>query len=160
MGDLERLSARLTLNRATARDLLALLRSFEVIPQLKQQLAGDRPALISSIATGLDELADLRDLIGASISEDPPNSASEPGMIRTGYNKELDELRELAHSGKTYIAALEARERSRTGISTLKVKFNNVFGYFIEVSNAQGLACLTTTLETNPVNAERYTMAG
>ena len=159
MGDLERLSSRLTLNRATARDLLALLSSFEVIPQLRQQLAGDRPVLIASLTQGLDALSDLASLIAESISEDAPNSANEAGMIKSGYSPELDELRELASSGKGYIAALEARERARTGISTLKVKFTNVFGYFIEVSNSNLSRVPDDYLRKQTLtNAERYTM--
>ena len=158
MGDLERLSSRLTLNRATARDLLALLESFEVIPRLKQQLAGDRPALILSLAHGLDEFKDLSTLIADSISDDAPNSASEAGMIKAGYRPELDELRELASSGKGYIAALEARERARTGIATLKVKFTNVFGYFIEVSNSNRSRVPDDYVRKQTLtNAERFT---
>lgn len=159
MGDLERLSSRLTLGRATARDLLALLESFEVIPRLRQQLAGDRPALISSIAHNLDELRDLAKLIADSIADDAPNSANEAGMIRVGYRVELDELRDLASSGKGYIAALEARERERTGITTLKVKFTNVFGYFIEVSNSNRSRVPDDYIRKQTLtNAERYTM--
>lgn len=159
MGDLERLSSRLTLGRATARDLLALLESFEVIPKLRQQLAGDRPALISSIAHNLDELRDLAKLIADSIADDAPNSANEAGMIRAGYRVELDELRDLASSGKGYIAALEARERERTGITTLKVKFTNVFGYFIEVSNSNRSRVPEDYIRKQTLtNAERYTM--
>lgn len=159
MGDLERLSSKLTLGRATARDLLALLESFEVIPRLRQQLAGDRPALISSIAHNLDELRDLAKLIADSIADDAPNSANEAGMIRPGYRVELDELRDLASSGKGYIAALEARERERTGITTLKVKFTNVFGYFIEVSNSNRSRVPDDYVRKQTLtNAERFTM--
>jgi len=159
MGDLERLSSKLTLGRATARDLLALLESFEVIPRLRQQLAGERPALIASIAQNLDELRDLAKLIAESIADDAPNSANEAGMIRSGYRTELDELRDLASSGKGYIAALEARERTRTGITTLKVKFTNVFGYFIEVSNANRSRVPEDYIRKQTLtNAERFTM--
>ncbi len=160
MGDIERLAGKLTLNRATARDLLALARSFEVIPDLKSQLTGSHAALLAGLGNGLDELGDIRDLISAAISNDAPQAANEAGMIRDGYNPELDELRHLAHSGKSYIASIEARERGRTGISSLKVKFNNVFGYFIEVSNSQKSRVPDDYVRKQTlVNAERYTMA-
>ena len=160
MGDIERLAGKLTLNRATARDLLALARSFEVIPDLKSQLTGSNAAFLAGLGNGLDELGDVRHLISAAISNDAPQAANEAGMIRDGYNPELDELRHLAHSGKSYIASIEARERGRTGISSLKVKFNNVFGYFIEVSNSQKSRVPDDYVRKQTlVNAERYTIA-
>jgi DNA mismatch repair protein MutS len=160
MGDIERLAGKLTLNRATARDLLALARSFQLIPDLKSKLAGSRAEILAGIGEGLDELNDVRELISAAISDEAPQAANESGMIRTGYNSELDELRHLAHSGKSYIASIEARERGRTGISSLKVKFNNVFGYFIEVSNTHKSRVPDDYVRKQTlVSAERYTMA-
>src|SRR5262245_30968767 len=136
MADLERLTGKITLGRANARDLTALRQSIEVIPSLRQHLADSRASLLQTLAENLDELEDVRSLISGAIADDPPATTGEPGMIRDGFNPELDELRNMARSGKSYIAAIEARERGRTAISSLKVKFNNVFGYFIEISNS------------------------
>jgi DNA mismatch repair protein MutS len=158
MGDLERLAGKITLNRANARDLVALRQSIEVIPSLRRAIANSAASLLQVLAEGMDELDDVRALLAEAIADDPPATATEAGMIRDGYHAELDELRNLAHSGKSYIAAIEARERGRTGIASLKVKFNNVFGYFIEISNSNrdkvpGDYERKQTL----VNAERYT---
>ena len=158
MGDLERLSGRVTMGRANARDLLALGQSFRQIPGLRQSLGAATAELLSELTGELDELTDLRQLIEQAIADDPPVATNEPGMIRDGYHAELDELRSLARSGKSYIAAIEARERGRTGISSLKVKFNNVFGYFIEISNAnRDRVPADYERKQTLVNAERYT---
>jgi DNA mismatch repair protein MutS len=158
MADLERLAGKVTLGRATARDLIALRQSIEVIPNLRRALADSRASLLQVITENLDDLEDVRSLVAEAIADDPPAVTSESGMIRDGYNAELDELRNLARSGKSYIAAIEARERGRTGISSLKVKFNNVFGYFIEISNANK-ARVPDDYERKQtlVNSERYT---
>ncbi len=158
MADLERLAGKITLGRANARDLLALRNSIECIPSLRRIIAASKASLLEILAENLDELEDLKLLILNAISDEPPAAANEPGMIRDGYNPELDELRNLAHSGKSYIAAIEARERGRTSIASLKVKFNNVFGYFIEISNNHKDK-IPTDYERKQtlVNAERYT---
>ncbi|MEP7340869.1 MAG: DNA mismatch repair protein MutS [Acidobacteriota bacterium] len=158
MSDLERLCGKVTLGRANARDLIALRLSIEIIPRLRQSLVDSRSSLLQVLSESLDELEDVSSLIAKAISDEPPATTSEPGMIRDGFSPELDEIRNLAHSGKSYIAAIEARERGRTGISTLKVKFNNVFGYFIEISNSNK-ARVPTDYERKQtlVNAERYT---
>jgi DNA mismatch repair protein MutS len=158
MSDLERLCGKVTLGRANARDLIALRLSIEIIPRLRQSLADSRSSLLQVLSESLDELEDVSSLIAKAISDEPPATTSEPGMIRDGFSPELDEIRNLAHSGKSYIAAIEARERGRTGISTLKVKFNNVFGYFIEISNSNK-ARVPSDYERKQtlVNAERYT---
>lgn len=158
MADLERLCGKVTLGRANARDLIALRQSIEIIPRLRQSLADSRASLLQVLAESLDELDDVRSLIAGAIADDPPAAANEPGMIRDGFSPELDELRNLARSGKSYIAAIEARERGRTGISTLKVKFNNVFGYFIEISNSnKDRVPSDYERKQTLVNAERYT---
>ncbi|MFN0111133.1 MAG: DNA mismatch repair protein MutS [Blastocatellia bacterium] len=158
MGDLERLCGKVTLGRANARDLIALRLSIEIIPRLKQTLGDSRSSLLQVLAESLDELDDVRLLIAEAIADEPPALANEAGMIRDGFNPELDELRNLAHSGKSYIAAIEARERGRTNISTLKVKFTSVFGYFIEISNANKDKVPTDyERKQTLVNAERYT---
>ena len=158
MGDLERLSGRVTMGRASARDLLALGQSLHQIPGLRRILGSMNTALICRQMNDLDEMADLRDLIDAAITDDPPAAVNEPGMIRDGYHAELDELRSLARSGKSHIAAIEARERGRTGIGSLKVRFNNIFGYFIEISNAnRDRVPADYERKQTLVNAERYT---
>jgi len=158
MADLERLAGKITLGRANARDLIALRQSIEVIPPLRQHLTDSRASLLQVLVENLDELEDVRSLISDAIADDPPATTGEPGMIRDGFNAELDELRNLARSGKSYIAAIEARERGRTGISSLKVKFNNVFGYFIEISNAnKDRVPADYERKQTLVNSERYT---
>jgi DNA mismatch repair protein MutS len=158
MADLERLAGKVTLGRATARDLIALRQSIEVIPNLRRALADSRASLLQVITENMDDLEDVRSLVAEAIADEPPAVTSEPGMIRDGYNAELDELRNLARSGKSYIAAIEARERGRTRISSLKVKFNNVFGYFIEISNAnKDRVPENYERKQTLVNSERYT---
>ena len=158
MADLERLTGKITLGRANARDLIALRQSIEIIPNLRRTLVDARSSLLQVLSENIDGLDDLRSLIAESIADDPPAAANEAGMIRDGFNAELDELRNLAHSGKSYIAAIEARERGRTGISSLKVKFNNVFGYFIEISHANRDRVPTDyERKQTLVNSERYT---
>lgn len=158
MADLERLAGKITLGRANARDLIALRQSIEVIPALRQVLSDSRASLLQVLVENMDELEDIRSLISNAIADDPPATTGEPGMIRDGFNAELDELRNLARSGKSYIAAIEARERGRTGISSLKVKFNNVFGYFIEISNSnKDRVPADYERKQTLVNSERYT---
>jgi len=156
--DLERLMSRISLGRANARDLVALKTSADSIPHIKEMLADATASLLEVVAENLDELQDLRGLIGKSIAEDPPATLTDGGYIREGYNAELDELRGLATSSKSFIAGIESRERARTGISSLKVKFNNVFGYFIEVSKSN-LKSVPGDYERKQTlaNAERYT---
>src|SRR4030095_4244257 len=158
MADLERLAGKITLGRANARDLTALRQSIEVIPSLRQHLSDSRASLLQTLAENLDELEDVRSLISGAIADDPPAATGEACMIRDGFNAELDELRNLARSGKSYITAIEARERGRTGVSSLKVKFNNVFGYFIEISNAnKDRVPADYERKQTLVNSERYT---
>lgn len=158
MSDLERLCGKVTLGRANARDLIALRQSLEIIPRLRQTLADCQSSLLEVLTESMDELADLRSLIAEAIADEPPAAVNEAGMIRDGFHPELDELRNLAHSGKSYIAAIEARERGRTNISTLKVKFNNVFGYFIEISHAnKDKVPADYERKQTLVNAERFT---
>jgi DNA mismatch repair protein MutS len=158
VADLERLMARISLGRATPRDLMALKQSADAIPGIKELLGDATASLLEILADNLDDLADLRELIGASIADDPPALLTDGGYIRAGYNEALDELREAASSSKSTIAGIESRERTRTGITSLKVRFNNVFGYYIEISKAN--------LKNTPgdyerrqtlANAERFT---
>jgi DNA mismatch repair protein MutS len=158
VSDLERLMARISLGRATPRDLCALKNSAGAIPSIKEMLSDASSSLLEVLSESLDELPDIRDLIQGSIADDPPATTAEGGYIRTGYNDALDELREIAASSKSVIARIESRERARTAIASLKVKFNNVFGYFIEISktNVKSVPADYERKQTL-ANAERYT---
>ena len=134
--DLERLISRVMVGVAGPRELLALRDSIRVVPTIRALLQELSAPRIFEIGDQLDDLEDVAALIETSLADDPPVSASDPGIIRAGYSQELDELRAIRHSGKGFIASLEARERQKTGISSLKVKFNQVFGYFIEITNS------------------------
>ena len=131
--DLERLLGRVTMETANARDLLAVKESLEQLPALSQLLEGYGSGLL---CPDLDLLEDQVQLLEQAIAQDPPVSLNEGGIIRAGFHSELDELREITRSGKSFIARLEAQERERTAIPSLKVKYNRVFGYFIEVTKA------------------------
>jgi DNA mismatch repair protein MutS len=134
MHDLERLMSRISLGTAGPRDLLALGQSLSVLPRLLT-IAGDLQApLIGSLAAEVDLLGDVRDAIAATIVDEPPALARDGGVIRDGVDAELDELRSISRGGKDAIAAMEEAERARTGIGTLKIRYNRVFGYYIEVS--------------------------
>src|SRR5262249_15806945 len=133
-ADLERLSGRLNLGSATPRDLVALGRSLEQGPKIRQLLQDSPSSLLQVLNDSIDELADVRALIAFGLEDEPPAKLADGGVIRAGYSAELDELRSLSRDAKQTIAALEADERARTGISSLRIRYNNVFGYFIEVS--------------------------
>ncbi|MDR1728896.1 MAG: DNA mismatch repair protein MutS [Acidobacteriota bacterium] len=132
--DLERLISRIMAGIATPRELVALKNSLRHVPTLETVLKELPAPRLAEIRKRMDPLRDVVRLVDAAIADDPPASANDPGIIRDGYSAELDDLRSVRHSGKGYIAKLEAKERSQTGISSLKVKFNQVFGYFIEVT--------------------------
>ena len=156
--DLERLTSRVTLGTATPRDLQALRRSLVAIPLLRGFLTRFASARLAALHAQLDELADVRDMIANAIADDPPAQPTEPGIIRAGYNAELDELRDLSKSSKQIIASMEERERKRTSIGSLKIRFNSVFGYYIEISKANlHLAPLDYERKQTLVNAERFT---
>jgi DNA mismatch repair protein MutS len=156
--DLERLAGRVTLGVASPRDLVGLRQSLERIPLLRKYLEKGRPARLAELREEMDELADVRERIGAALADDPPALASDPGVIRRGYDKELDELRELSRNSKQVIATMEERERKRTGIGSLKIRFNQVFGYYIEISNPNlHLAPADFERKQTLVNAERFT---
>ena len=129
--DLERLLSRVTMETANARDLLALKNSLQQLPQVSALLEGYNSRLLSP---QLDPLEDLVQQLEQAIAEDPPVSLNEGGLIRSHFHVDLDELREITRSGKSFIARLEAQERERTAIPSLKVKYNKVFGYFIEIT--------------------------
>lgn len=132
--DLERLASRVTAGVANPREVLALRDSLEAVPAVRAMLEPFGAPRLIELRGLLDDLGDVVHLIQDAIADDPPTSAGDPGVIRSGYSPELDELRGIRASGKEYLVSLEARERRRTGINSLKVKYNQVFGYFIEVT--------------------------
>jgi len=160
--DIERLLAKVTLGSAGPRDLLALGRSLEKIPALKRcfdRASAPGPAArLRALHDRLDELPDVAGLILQAIADEPPLALADGGAIRAGFNPELDELRGLSSNSRQYIAQIEARERQRTGIQSLKVRFNNVFGYYIEITRAnQHLAPADYERKQTLANAERFT---
>jgi DNA mismatch repair protein MutS len=156
--DLERLLAKITLGSAGPRDLLALGRSLEKIPALKRCFDTQQALRLRAIHERLDELPDVTNLILEAISDEPPLAIADGGTIRAGYHAELDELRDLRQNGRQYIAQIETRERQRTGIQSLKVRFNNVFGYYIEITRANlHLAPPDYERKQTLAGAERYT---
>jgi DNA mismatch repair protein MutS len=158
--DLERRASRVTLGVATPRDLLALRASLEKIPRLRELLAAEAKAgaRLTALREQLDEMADVREIIARGIADDPPAMANEPGVIRQGFHAELDELRDTMKHGRQIIAAMEERERKRTGIASLKIRYNQVFGYYIEVSKANlHLAPPDYERKQTLVGAERFT---
>jgi DNA mismatch repair protein MutS len=158
--DLERLASRVTLGVATPRDLLALRASLEKIPRLRELLTTDAKtgARLTALREQLDEMADVREIIARGIADDPPAMVNEPGVIRQGFHAELDELRDTMKHGRQIIAAMEERERKRTGIASLKIRYNQVFGYYIEVSKANlHLAPPDYERKQTLVGAERFT---
>jgi DNA mismatch repair protein MutS len=175
--DLERLMSRITLGIAMPRDLLALRASLEKIPIVRglileenashQPVVAKEPAGPASAADQgrlralreqMDELADVRDIIARAIADDPPAMPNDPGVIRRGFHAELDELRAILTDGRQTIAAMEDRERKRTGIASLKIRYNQVFGYYIEVSKPNlSLVPADYDRKQTLVNAERFT---
>ena len=134
--DLERLVARTALGTAGPRDLVALRQSLAVIPRVKLLLESLRAPLVQSLTASLDELADVRDEIERTLIDEPPVFARDGGFTRDGIDPGVDELRDISRSGRQVIAEMEERERARTGIASLKVRFNRVFGYYIEISRS------------------------
>ncbi len=155
--DLQRLNARIALDRCNARDLVALKHSIQRLPKIRSSVDGFGSQLFVEITSKWDDLADVGGLIERAISDEPPLTTREGGIIKPGFDKGLDELIRSSREGKDWISRLEAKERRATGINSLKVGFNKVFGYYIEVSK--------TNIESVPgryvrkqtlVNAERY----
>jgi len=134
--DLERLNGRIAMATGNAKDLAALRISLEKLPQLVDRLTQLESPLLAELRDGLDTLPDIVELIAAAIVDDPPFIMREGGLIREGFHAELDELRGISREGKGWIARLEQEEKERTGISTLKVRYNRVFGYYIEVTRS------------------------
>ncbi len=156
--DLERLLSRVTLETANPRDVLALAASLGRIPAVKAALARLVAERLKSLHAALDELGDVRERIEKTIVPEPPLSFADGGVIAAGVDRDLDELRELSRNSKQVLAQIEQRERGRTGISSLKVKFNSIFGYYIEVSKPN-LHLVPQDYERKQtlVGAERFT---
>lgn len=158
VADLERLNGRLNLGSATPRDLNAIGKSLDQIPPMRELLAPRSSALLQVLAENAEDLPEIRALISNSISEEPPARVSDGGSIRSGYNAELDELRSLSQNAKQTIATLEATERARSGIGNLRIRFNNVFGYYLEVSKSHaGRVPADYERRQTLANAERFT---
>jgi DNA mismatch repair protein MutS len=157
IGDLERLIAKISTGRANPREVLALKGMQVQAGHLARALAGLRTEPLRTLSAGIDPLPALDEAIGAALSEDPPLSVSDGGVIKRGFNRELDELRDIARNGKEWIAGLQKTEREQTGISSLKVGFNNVFGYYIEVTNTHKEKVPERYLRKQTLaNAERF----
>lgn len=156
--DLERLVGRIAFGSANGRDLNALKRSLEQIPALKEHCLASGSRTLSELGEAMDICADLKEQIAAAIVDEPPVSVRDGGLIRPGYHERLDELREASSSGKQWIAELEAKERQVTGIKSLKIGFNKVFGYYIEVtrSNLASLPEGRYERKQTLANAERF----
>lgn len=157
VGDLERLTSRAALGVAHARDLIALRSFLARLPGLGDELGRLETPLLSTLAEEITPLPDLQKLLEEALEDEPPLQLREGGLIREGFNPDLRELKQAARQGKEWIASLEQRERERTGIPSLKVRFNRVFGYAIEVSNAHGAKVPGDYLRRQTlVGAERY----
>ena len=158
VSDLERLVGRVSLGSATPRDLVAMLRSLNQVPAVRGVLRDFDSSLLEVLAENTDELPDVRELISKAITDDPPVKLVDGDTIREGFSAELDELRSISRNAKQIIATLEATERTRSGIGNLRIRFNGVFGYFIEVSKANA-ARVPAEYERRQTlaNAERFT---
>jgi DNA mismatch repair protein MutS len=156
--DLERLLARVALDSAGPREVISVAATLACLPTLLSAVKTFTATRWATLANNFDALSDLHQLIASTIADEPPVSLSDGGVIRSGVDAELDELRELSRSGRQALAAIEERERERTGITSLKVRFNNVFGYYIEITKAN-IKAVPADYERKQtlVNAERFT---
>jgi len=157
IGDIERLVARICTNRATPREVSSLAGMLETSDALREAVTGRGGPVTAGHASAMGIHADLARTIRATLNDDPPASVSQGGVIRPGIDAELDALREAAHGGKEWIARMQKSERERTGISSLKVGFNNVFGYYIEITNTHRDRVPESYIRKQTLtNAERY----
>lgn len=157
IGDLERFISKIVTNRASARDLVALKKSLERIPEMRELLAQVESAELQNVREQLDDLSNLSAEIGKALVDDPPLAVTEGGIIRRGYHQELDDLHDIAYSGKDWIARLQTDEREKTGIPSLKIGYNKIFGYYIEVTKANLAKVPEYYIRKQTlVNAERY----
>jgi DNA mismatch repair protein MutS len=155
--DVERLLARVTTGRASPRDLCFLGRTLRSLPAIKAKLTARKSALLADLETQIDLCPELRATLEAALADECPLTSRDGGFIREGFSEQLDTLRELAHGGKQWIARYQAQEIQRTGISTLKVGFNKVFGYYIEITNTNREKIPPEYIRKQTIkNAERY----
>ena len=155
--DLERLGARVAMGVANARDLVALRDSLRRLPEIRKFFPDSAAPLLAGLRDAIDEMPDVLDLIARSIVDDPPVQIRDGGIIREGYDPTLDELFAISRDGKSWIARLEEKERKRTGIHSLKVGYNSVFGYYLEVTKANAESVPPDYVRKQTlVNAERY----
>lgn len=155
--DIERLLARCSLGSATARDLVALRDSLAVLPEIAACAVAFTAPPLTRVMAGLDALPDLHASLQAALVDDPPATVRDGGLLRDGYRPALDELRAIRRDSRAYLAAIETRERERTGIASLKVRYNKIFGYSIEISNAHRKAVPSDyERKQTLVGAERY----
>ncbi len=156
--DLERLMTRISCKTANPRDLIAFKNSLEMLPHIKNIIKNFESLSFMDCYDKLDDLQDIYNLISASIEDEPPITVRDGGIIKNGFSKEADELRDAKTKGKEWLAQLEERERENTGIKNLKVKYNKVFGYYLEVTNSfKSLVPKEWTRKQTLTNAERYT---
>lgn len=156
--DLERLMGRISYRTANPRDLISFKNSIDMLPHIKRLLKDFSCEALKNTNEEMDELADLADLIGRAIEEDPPISVRDGGIIRDGFSEEADKLRHAKTEGKTWLAQLEQTEKEKTGIKGLKIKFNKVFGYYFEVTNSfKDMVPDYFIRKQTLANAERYT---
>jgi DNA mismatch repair protein MutS len=134
--DIERLTSKIVSKSATPRDIIALKNSIRYLPEIKKMLIRSSNSYINEIGNKISDLRELREIIDSTIIDNPPTSIRDGGIIKSNYNAELDELRNISLNGKDFIAKLEAEEKERTGISSLKIGFNRVFGYYIEITKS------------------------
>lgn len=156
--DLERIMTKISCKSANPRDLIAFRNSLEMLPYIKKLIGTMESDLFAECFANLDDLADIYSLISSAIVEEPPITIREAGIIKEGFSKEADELRRAKTEGKEWLAQLEAREKEATGIKNLKVKYNKVFGYYLEVTNSfKDLVPADWVRKQTLTNAERYT---
>ncbi len=157
VSDLERIAGKIGTLRVAPRDLMGLRRSLELLPSVRESARGAESEQVRSLGADLDCLEDICDLLARAIADDPPSTLHDGGVIRTGWSEELDEIRAVRDGARDFIAGLQVRERERTGIGSLKIGFNKVFGYYLEVTK--------TNIDRVPddyvrkqtlTNAERY----
>ena len=134
--DIERIAGKIAFGNANARDMLSLKASTSKLPELKKVLENVQSGMLKNIYENLDELKDIHDLIDKAIIEEPGITITEGNIIKKGYNEEVDKLKEASTNGKIWLVELEAKEKEQTGIKNLKVGFNKVFGYYIEVTKS------------------------
>ncbi|MFH1878336.1 MAG: DNA mismatch repair protein MutS [Candidatus Omnitrophota bacterium] len=155
--DIERLSNKISLETANSRDILALASSIKNISQLKVGFSGEMPLMLKEVVSGMDELDDVVELVESCLMDSPPAGIKDGGIIRNGYSAEVDELRSLVSNGKDWVADLQEKEIKRTGINSLKVGYNKIFGYYIEVTKANLSEVPSDYVRKQTlVNAERF----